>query len=76
VGVTGDEGCSGFEGRCACLVCSVWLLCVEGGAGVVMACIVCSGVDLVVVLLSVVWLRFVVFKRWILVSVVPACMAC
>jgi len=41
-----------------------------------MACIVCFGVGLVVLLMSEVWLRFDVFQRWILISAVPACMDC
>ncbi len=67
VGVTGEGGCSAFGGECTCLVCSVCLMCVGEGGGVVMAGIVCFGVGLVLLLLSEVWLRFGVFQRWILV---------
>ncbi len=69
----GDGGCSAFGGRCAFLVCRVWLLCGGEGGSVVMAFLVRVGMGLVMLLLYVVWLRFVVILWWVLVSVVPAC---
>ena len=54
----------------------VWLL--DGGKGgsVMMEFIARVGVSLVMVLLYAVWLRFVFSQWWVLVAILPACIAC
>ena len=41
-----------------------------------MACIVCFVLGMEMLLLSDGWVRVGVYRRWVLVSVVPACIVC